>query len=104
MDYLVYILQSERDGSYYVGHTSDLDKRLRRHNEQRSTYTGSKVPWKLIYYEVFAKRSEAMKREQEIKHMKSREYIERLVRASRALLGEVVPTQGRDRSRQMERG
>jgi putative endonuclease len=104
MEYLVYILRSEKDGSYYIGHTSDLDKRLRHHNEQRSTYTRGKVPWKLIYHEVFTTRSEAMKREQEIKRMKSREYIERLVRASRALLGEVVPTQGRDRSRQIERG
>ncbi len=101
MEYWVYILQSEKDGSYYIGHTSDLEERLRRHNEQRSTYTRSKVPWKSIYQEVFSTRGEAMQREQEIKRKKNRAYIDYLVRASRALLEEVVPTQGRDRSRQI---
>ena len=84
MEYWVYILQSEKDGSYYIVHTSSLEERLKRHNERRSRYTRSKAPWKLIYQKVFTTRSEAMKREREIKRMKSREYIERLVRASRA--------------------
>jgi len=39
MGYYVYILQSERDGSYYVGYTSDLEGRLSRHNGGRSPYT-----------------------------------------------------------------
>jgi len=82
--YFVYILQSEKDGSYYIGHTSDLEERLKRHNEQRSKYTRSRVPWKLIYKEVSSTRSEAMKREQEIKGKKGREYISYLVRTSRA--------------------
>jgi putative endonuclease len=80
----VYILQSEKDGSYYIGHTADLEERIQRHNHGKSSYTKARVPWKLIYQEVFATRSEAMKREREIKRMKSREYIERLVRASPA--------------------
>jgi putative endonuclease len=64
--YFVYILQSEKDGSYYIGHTSDLEERLKRHNEQRSKYTRSRVPWKLIYKEGFSTRSEAMKRERNV--------------------------------------
>jgi putative endonuclease len=84
MVYYVYILQSEKDGSYYIGHTADLEERIQRHNHGKSSYTKARVPWKLIYQEVFATRSEAMKREREIKRMKSREYIERLVRASPA--------------------
>jgi putative endonuclease len=84
MVYYVYILQSEKDGSYYIGHTADLEERIQRHNHGKSSYTKARVPWKLIYQEVFATRSEAMKREREIKRMKSREYIERLVRASQA--------------------
>ena len=84
MTYFVYILQSSKDGSYYVGHTQDLAGRLNRHNEGRSCYTRSKLPWKLIYQEDFSSRSEASKREREIKEKKSRAYIEQLVRASRA--------------------
>jgi len=54
------------------------------HNEGRSAYTKSKVPWKLIHQEVVSPRSEAMKRERKIKRMKSREHIERLVKRSPA--------------------
>ncbi len=83
MGYTVYILQSDRDGSFYIGHTVRLDERLRRHNEGRSSFTKAKIPWKLIYHEIYGSRAEAMRREREIKRMKSREYIEQLVRASR---------------------
>ena len=83
MGYTVYILQSDRDGSFYIGYTARLDERLRRHNEGRNPYRRVKTPWKLIYHEVYESRAEAMRREREIKRMKSREYIERLVRTSR---------------------
>jgi putative endonuclease len=84
MGYYVYVLRSEKDGSFYIGHTADLEERLKRHNERRSRYTRNKVPWKLIYQKGFNTRTEAIKREREIKRMKSREYIERLVSASQA--------------------
>ena len=82
MPYFVYILQSERDGSYYIGHTSNLEDRLRRHNEGRSGYTRARVPWELVHQEVFHSKSDAMKREREIKAKKVRNYIEQLVRTS----------------------
>jgi len=84
MAYFVYILKSEKDGTYYVGHTSDLGERLNRHNQGRSAYTRSKCPWKLVYQEAFDSKAEAMRREREIKEKRSRGYIEQMVRASRA--------------------
>jgi putative endonuclease len=83
MRYFVYILQSSVGGSFYVGHTSNLEDRLARHNEGRSAYTRAKGPWRLLYQEAFDSRSEASKREREIKGKKGRAYIEYLVRASR---------------------
>jgi len=83
MAYFVYILQSEGNGHYYVGHTVNLEERLTRHNQGRSKYSKRKGPWKLIYHEVYGSRAEAMRREKEIKRTKCREYIEQLVRASR---------------------
>jgi putative endonuclease len=80
--YFVYILQSEKDGSYYVGHTATLEKRIDRHNEGGGRYTRGKVPWKLIYHEAFNSKGEAMKREREIKRRKDRNYISKLVRSS----------------------
>ena len=79
MSYFVYVLQSEKDGSYYVGHTNNLSERLQRHNEGRSPYTKGRLPWKSIYQEAFDSRTEAMKREAEIKGMKDRKYLNNLV-------------------------
>jgi putative endonuclease len=83
MAYSVYILQSEQDGRFYVGHTADLRERMQRHNDGRSLCTKAKGPWKLIYQEEFRSRNEACRREREIKAKKRREYIDHLVRASR---------------------
>ena len=83
MKYFVYIIESFKDGSYYVGSTQDLSERIERHNQGRSKYTKDKRPWNLIYHEEHPDRSSAIHREKEIKARKSKEYIERLVRASR---------------------
>jgi putative endonuclease len=83
MPYFVYVLQSERDGSYYVGHTADLEERIQRHNEGRSLYTKGRGPWKLLYQEEFGLRSDTSKRKREIKGKKDRAYIEQLVKPPR---------------------
>ena len=84
MAYCVYIVQSEKDGTYYIGHTSNLSERLDRHNSGRSQYTKAKMPWRLVYQEAFDSKGEAIRREREIKAKKGRDYIEHLVRTSRA--------------------
>ena len=83
MSYCVYILKSKKDGSYYIGHTQDLDSRLERHNQGRVKYTKSKRPWELAYLEKYPDRSSAMAREEQIKKRKSKEFIDSLLRTSR---------------------
>ncbi len=78
--YFVYIIKSQKDDSYYIGSTENLEDRLTRHNQSRSKYTKAKIPWKLAYSEVYKTRSEAMYREYEIKKQKSRKYIENLIK------------------------
>ena len=78
MAFYVYIIQSLKDGSYYIGSTQNLEERLARHNQGRSKYTKSKRPWELVYYEEHPDRSNALKRESRIKRQKSREAIEAL--------------------------
>ena len=85
MSYFVYIIESLKDGSYYVGSTQNITERMERHNQGRSTYTKSKRPWKLVFCEELPDRSRAIIREKEIKSKKSKSYIEHLVRASRPL-------------------
>ena len=77
--YFVYILQSVHDGSFYIGQCRDLDCRINQHNDDLSKYTSSKRPWRLVYFEMYASRSEAMRREKHIKSMKSRKYITELI-------------------------
>lgn len=77
--FAMYIIQSEKDGRYYIGSTDDLEKRLVKHNRGYSRYTKGKGPFKLVYKEKFASRSDAKKREYYIKSLKSRLAIEKLI-------------------------
>ena len=79
MPFYVYILHSQKDGSYYVGSTNNLKDRVERHNQGRSKYTKTKRPWKLEYFEEFMDRSSAACRENEIKSRKRRGYIQALI-------------------------
>ncbi|MBS3944131.1 MAG: GIY-YIG nuclease family protein, partial [Melioribacter sp.] len=59
--------------------THNLDKRLERHNSGWGKYSSAGIPWELVYYEKFLSKSEALKRENEIKRKKSKKYIENLI-------------------------
>ena len=74
----VYILQSQLDGSYYIGETHNVELRLQRHNEGWSRSTKGKRPWIVVHTEVYPSRTEALRREREIKSWKSRTRIEEL--------------------------
>lgn len=77
--YFTYILQSEKDLSYYIGSTNDIEDRIKRHNKGYSRYTKTKLPWKLVYKEEHNTISEARNREFYIKSLKSKIAIEKLV-------------------------
>ncbi|WP_296698840.1 GIY-YIG nuclease family protein, partial [Algoriphagus sp.] len=68
MEYCVYILYSNSLGKYYVGQTSDLIKRLNRHNAGRERFTRTGAPWQLIYSIGCDSRSEAVRLEKKIKN------------------------------------
>jgi putative endonuclease len=73
--YFTYILYSEKFDKIYVGQTNNLKLRLKEYNEGLSKYTKRYIPWMLIFYEKFKTRSEAMKREKELKSHKGRDLI-----------------------------
>ena len=63
-----------KDGSLYTGWTNDIEKRIKAHNEGKGAkYNKSRRPVKLVYYEEFQTKEEAMKREYAIKHMRRKE-------------------------------
>jgi len=75
LKFFVYILESEIDGSFYVGQTSNLNDRLERHNKGRNRSTKAKKPWKIIWFKEMISRPEAIKLESKIKSWKKRESI-----------------------------
>lgn len=67
--YYVYMLKC-RDDSLYTGWTNQLEKRVITHNAGTgSKYTRSRLPVKLVYYETFFSKEEALKREHSIKKL-----------------------------------
>ena len=77
--FFVYILYSKKIDRYYVGYTSDPEKRLLEHNTGISAYTSRADDWELMYQEEFPSREEAHKRELAIKKKKSVKYIQWLI-------------------------
>ena len=63
----VYLLRSVRNGRYYVGWTTDLQRRLAEHQDGKSSYTRSRGPWTLVGYERYATQDEAKRRERTLK-------------------------------------
>ncbi len=69
MDFFVYILEC-RDKSLYTGITTDLGRRTRQHSLGKgSRYVRSRLPARLVYFERFKTRSDALKRENVVKRM-----------------------------------
>jgi len=79
MNHFVYILQSEKDNSFYIGYTRDIVKRLDYHNAGKQRYTRHRIPFKLIYSEKSDNKTEALKREKRIKSFKGGEAFKKLI-------------------------
>ena len=65
--YYVYVIQSLKDKTRYIGFTSDLEKRLKDHNQGKTRSIKHKIPFELIYREEFENKTEAFKREIRLK-------------------------------------
>lgn len=67
MAFWLYILECS-DGSFYIGHTDNLDLRIAQHDAGHSgSYTASRLPLKLIHSEAFESRDEALTMERKLK-------------------------------------
>lgn len=62
------------DNTLYTGWTTNLNRRLLAHNQGKGAkYTRSRTPVTLVYFEEFADKQSAMRREYEIKQLPRRE-------------------------------
>jgi len=74
-----YILYSLKLNKYYVGSTTDIERRLEEHNRGKEKFTKTGLPWRLVYKEEFGELNQARQREYYIKKMKSSKFIEDLI-------------------------
>jgi putative endonuclease len=78
MSHYCYILLCS-DGTLYCGYTNDLVKRVNTHNQGKGAkYTRRRIPVKLVYSEEFKTKSEALKREHQIKKLSRKEKLKLL--------------------------
>ena len=82
MTFFTYVLLNP-EGKTYVGHTSNLSRRLNQHNDPDCRFTlhtkRHPGPWQLLHSETFPTRSAAMRRERELKTGKGREWIQQVL-------------------------
>src|SRR4030042_3736123 len=84
MEYVVYIIQSQFDQSFYIGYTHSIEERVREHNEGSTRYTSHKRPWILVYVEAFQSKKEAIQRERFLKKQKNRHFYLQLINSKKS--------------------
>lgn len=71
----VYVLQSEKDGGFYIGYTKDLSIRLKQHNAKTNFSTKSRTPFKYIYVEGCHNEQDAKRREDYLKTTQGNRFL-----------------------------
>lgn len=83
--YFTYIANCA-DGTLYTGYCADLNAREKKHNAgEGAKYTRARMPVKIVYSEEFLNRSEAMKREAEIKKLSRSKKIQLIERVDNGI-------------------
>ena len=90
--FYVYLLECKQDKSWYIGYTSDLKRRIDDHQNGYGCRTTSaknnkvisrqamKNNWKLIYYEAYIEKQDAIGRERFLKSGLGRKYLNKQLR------------------------
>ncbi len=78
--FYVYILQSEKNGNLYVGFTTDLERRIKEHNQGLTTSTKPYMPWKIIHIEGYLNEQDALRREGYLKTSQGGRLLKRMLK------------------------
>ena len=74
--YKVYVLYSDSHNKIYIGYTSNIEQRVLSHNELgKKGWTFKYRPWRVVMVESYDTKSEAMKREKQLKGGQGRNWI-----------------------------
>ena len=75
----VYILYSIQADKYYVGVTDNPEARLQKHISNHQGFTAIAKDWEIKYLEFHSTKTNALKREKQLKNWKSRKMLECLI-------------------------
>ena len=78
--FYIYLLKSEKAGTFYTGVTNDLKKRFKQHNKGKVSYTKHRCPYKLIYFEACLDKNDAYRRERYLKTGMGKRYLKNRLR------------------------
>ena len=78
--FFTYILESQKNGKFYIGYTKDLSKRVEKHNAGHTISTKSGIPWKLVWSYSFATKTEALKLENTLKRLKNKKVLQQIIK------------------------
>ncbi|HNU96085.1 MAG TPA: GIY-YIG nuclease family protein [Candidatus Magasanikbacteria bacterium] len=79
--YYVYVLKSTKDQRFYIGFTKDLKNRVKEHNAGEVKSTKDRKPMKLIFYEAFLEKQDALRREGYFKTTKGKKVLRLMLRS-----------------------
>ena len=76
--FYLYLLENKSDKSWYIGSTSNLKRRIKDHQSgSGSRTTRLKRDWRLIYFEGYLNKLDALGREKFLKSGSGRNYLKR---------------------------
>jgi len=79
--YYVYLLEDALEKSWYIGYTTDLNQRVKDHNDGKGgETTRQKKFWKLIYFEGYRNEKDALGREKFLKSGSGRRFLKKQLR------------------------
>lgn len=77
MFFSVYVLESAKNSSLYIGRSADLKARIEEHNRGLSFATKPYRPWRLIHYEAYLNEKDAARREKYLKSSQGSRLLKR---------------------------
>jgi len=80
--FYVYVLRSVNFERNYIGFTKNVKNRLKQHNSGKTKSTKPYKPWRLLFFESYNTKTEAIDRERFLKSGKGRELIKQQISAS----------------------
>ena len=76
----LYIIQSKINDAYYIGSSTDFEKRLIQHNRGLNISTRKRGSWELVFVQKFETLKKARQVEYKLKNKKSKVIIEKIVK------------------------